>query len=387
MKESTAATPSSPVESPGDGELVFGELAARLEARARRATVARGPERQLRVAFRRSALAAPEASVLERLGELDEHGAATAGGQEALSELVCPPGALERAARDHAGLACLWAAARNARTRPEAPRILGVVNTTPDSFSDGGRCLDPAHAVEHGLKLVSEGADMLDVGGESTRPGSRGVDARTELERVVPVVRELAQRAGVPISIDTTKAAVAEAALDAGASAVNDVSAGRADPEMLGLVARRGCEVFLMHMQGSPADMQRAPRYHDVVREVTAHLRARVAAGLKAGIRLSKISVDPGIGFGKRLEDNLELIRALPELRSLGLPVLLGVSRKTFLGRLAGEERPERRVGETAAAVSIGCFLGAAIHRVHEPASVRAAVRVASALAGAPTAP
>ncbi|MSR61406.1 MAG: dihydropteroate synthase [Planctomycetes bacterium] len=256
---------------------------------------------------------------------------------------------------------------------------MGIVNVTPDSFSDGGQQLDPARAIAHGRELLAQGADWLDVGGESTRPGAQAVAAEVECERVVPVVAALAA-AGAGVSIDTTKARVARAALEQGAQVVNDVSAGRFDPELLALVAERGAGLILMHMQGTPQDMQRAPHYADVVDEVARHLRARARAAWLAGISPARIALDPGFGFGKDLEHNLALMRALPELRSLGFPLCLGVSRKSFLGRLSGEREPARRGSETLAMLVLGAELGAELHRVHEVAPARAALSVVQAL-------
>jgi dihydropteroate synthase len=257
---------------------------------------------------------------------------------------------------------------------------MGIVNVTPDSFSDGGEHLDPARAIEHGLRLIEEGAELLDVGGESTRPGAEPVPAELELERVLPVISALAQDGRAVLSIDTTKSEVARAALDAGAALVNDVSAGRDDPRLLALVAERGAGLILMHMQGTPRTMQERPRYADVVREVAQALRASATAAWRAGIETARIALDPGLGFGKLLEHNLDLMRALPELRSLGFSLGLGASRKSFLGRLSDEPNPARRGSETLAAVALGAYLGAEIHRVHEVAPARAALRVAEAL-------
>lgn len=272
-----------------------------------------------------------------------------------------------------------------AAPRPE-PRLLGILNVTPDSFSDGGRFLDPFGAVEQGRALVAAGADALDVGGESTRPGAEPVAADEERARVLPVIEGL-RAAGieVPISIDTQKASVAEAALDAGADWINDVSAGRTDPDLLALAAERRAGLCLMHMRGTPRDMQEDPRYADVVEEVLAFLRERVAAGLKAGIDLSRIVVDPGIGFGKRLEHNLELLRRLPELRSLGLPLLCGVSRKSFIAHVnEASKRPQatdsERIGGTAAAVAAAVAGGATWLRVHDVRTMGEAMRVAARL-------
>jgi dihydropteroate synthase len=258
---------------------------------------------------------------------------------------------------------------------------MGILNVTPDSFSDGGAFLDPDRAVARGRAMLAEGADLLDVGGESSRPGSQPISAALEIERVLPVIAALARDGRTTVSVDTTKASVARAALEAGASVVNDVSAGRNDPELLSLVAERGAGLILMHMQGTPHDMQRAPRYDDVVREVVGHLRERARAAWQSGVGPERIALDPGLGFGKSLAHNLALMRALPEMRSLGFPLCLGASRKSFLGRLSGEERAERRGSETTAAVALGAFLGAEIHRVHDVGAARAALTVARALA------
>lgn len=275
---------------------------------------------------------------------------------------------------------------------PPAPRLMGVVNVTPDSFSDGGRFLDPAAAVAHGRRLLEEGAALLDVGGESTRPGAAEVPLRDELERVIPVIRGLVA-AGAAVSIDTRKAEVAEAALDAGAGVVNDVSAGRHDPRILELVAEREVPFIAMHMRGDPATMQVAPRYADPVREVCEELRERASACLKAGIQPSKIILDPGIGFGKSVHHNLALLSRLVELRSLGLPLCLGVSRKSFIGQVTGAatsedwrrdrsfDRPDERVGGTAAAVALCVLGGADWLRVHDVSIMSEAAAVAHAIA------
>ncbi|MCA8981712.1 MAG: dihydropteroate synthase [Planctomycetes bacterium] len=276
---------------------------------------------------------------------------------------------------------------------------MGVVNVTPDSFSDGGRFLDPAAAVAHGLRLLAEGAALLDVGGESTRPGAAEVPLRDELERVIPVVRGLVE-AGAAVSIDTRKSGVAEAALDAGAQVVNDVSAGRHDSRLLELVAEREVPLIAMHMRGEPATMQVSPRYDDPVGEVCEDLRERAAACLKAGIRPSKIILDPGIGFGKSVHHNLALLSRLVELRSLGLPLCLGVSRKSFISHVTGAatsedwrqgrsiDRPEGRVGGTAAAVAFCVLGGADWLRVHDVSIMSEAAAVAHAIArGLPPTP
>jgi dihydropteroate synthase len=259
--------------------------------------------------------------------------------------------------------------------------IMGVVNVTPDSFSDGGRFLDPQAAVEQGHRLVDEGAQMLDIGGESTRPGADAVPAEEELRRVLPVVEGLAG-SGATISIDTSKAAVAAAALDAGASYVNDVTAFRGDPELAGLVAARGVDCCLMHMLGTPRTMQDDPRYDDVVSEVKAFLEQRLAFAVAAGVAEERITLDPGIGFGKTLEHNLELLARLGEIVALGRPVLIGVSRKAFLGRITGRE-PAGRAVATAAANVLALERGASVFRVHDvPETLDALAVAAATLAG-----
>ena len=263
-----------------------------------------------------------------------------------------------------------------------ASRVMGIVNVTPDSFSDGGLYLDPGAAVGHGRRLAAEGADLLDVGGESTRPGAAAVDAAEELERIAPVVAALAGDVGGPgVSIDTSKAAVAAAALDAGAVWVNDVTALRGDPELAALCAERGCEVVLMHMLGSPRTMQDDPRYDDVVDDVRAFLAERIEAAVAAGVDERRILVDPGIGFGKTVDHNLELLRRLGELRELGRPFVGGASRKRFLGAITGRE-VDRRGGGTAAANVLALAAGADVFRVHDVAETRAALDAAEVILG-----
>ena len=254
--------------------------------------------------------------------------------------------------------------------------IMGVVNVTPDSFSDGGTFEDAAAAIAHGRRLAAEGAGIVDVGGESTRPGAEPVPAPEELRRVIPVVEGLAGVAR--ISIDTTKLAVAEAAVAAGASYVNDVSAFRHDPGLAGLVADRGLDCCLMHMLGKPRTMQQDPRYDDVVDDVKAFLEQRMAAAVAAGVREERIQLDPGIGFGKTLEHNLELLRRLDELTELGRPLVIGTSRKTFLGRLTGRDVTER-VNATVATTVIAYERGASVFRVHDVAATADALAVAAA--------
>jgi dihydropteroate synthase len=259
------------------------------------------------------------------------------------------------------------------------PAVMGIVNVTPDSFSDGGRWLRPDDAVRHGLDLVAEGADVLDVGGESTRPGAAPVDADEERRRVVPVVRALAADAGVPVSIDTAKASVAAAAIEAGATAVNDVTAGRGDPRMLPTVADTGAGYVAMHMQGEPRTMQDHPRYDDVVREVGDFLAGRLDACRSAGIASEGLVADPGIGFGKTLHHNLELLAGLPQLASrAGAPLLVGTSRKSFLGRLLGGASADEREEATLATVVWSIDRGARMVRVHD---ARAAARAVTLLA------
>ncbi|MFL6222668.1 MAG: dihydropteroate synthase [Actinomycetes bacterium] len=257
--------------------------------------------------------------------------------------------------------------------------VMGVVNVTPDSFSDGGRYLDPAAAVAHGLALVADGADLLDVGGESTRPGATDVPGAVELERVLPVVEELARTAEVPVSIDTRKAAVAAAALAAGATMVNDVSAGRHDPDLLGVAADAKVPLVLMHMLGTPATMQDDPRYDDVVAEVEAFLAERCRAAEAAGVDHQALVVDPGIGFGKRDQDNYALLDQLARFTRLGHPVMVGTSRKGFIGR-ALDSPADQRVEGTAATVVWAVERGARIVRVHEVAPMVRAVRMTEAM-------
>jgi dihydropteroate synthase len=257
---------------------------------------------------------------------------------------------------------------------------MGVVNVTPDSFSDGGLYLDPQAAIAHGVELAEAGAAILDVGGESTRPGAEVVAAAEELRRVLPVVEGLAG-VGAEISIDTSKAIVAEAALDAGAAIVNDVTALRGDPEMAALCADRGATVILMHMAGSPRTMQDDPSYDDVVVEVRAFLADRLRVATAAGVAEERIWLDPGIGFGKTAEHNLELLRRLPELGELGRPLVIGTSRKSFIGGLDGSTADER-LGGTIASSLLAAVAGAEVLRVHDVAELGQALSVATAILG-----
>jgi dihydropteroate synthase len=260
---------------------------------------------------------------------------------------------------------------------------MGVLNVTPDSFSDGGRFLAPERAIEHGRRLIAEGADIVDVGGESTRPGAEPVGVEQERSRVQPVIEGLVTApASVQISIDTSKAAVARVALAAGASFVNDVSAFRLDPEMAGVVADSGAECCLIHMRGEPRTMQADPRYGDVVDEVKSFLDERLAFAVGEGVSEARLLIDPGIGFGKTIEHNLELLRRLDELATLGRPIVIGTSRKSFLGRIAGDAAAAARLPGTLATNVLALERGASVFRVHDVAAVREALAVAAATLG-----
>ena len=259
--------------------------------------------------------------------------------------------------------------------------VIGILNVTPDSFYDGGRHPAVRSAVEHACRLAEEGAAIIDVGGESTRPGARAVQADEERARVVPVIRRLVERISVPVSIDTMKAEVAEAALSAGASIVNDVSALTHDPDMAEVVARRGAGVILMHMRGTPETMQKDPRYGSVVEEVLEYLEERVEYALSRGIELERIAVDPGIGFGKRLRHNLEIIRRIGAFAGIGRPVVAGPSRKSFIGEVLSVPIEERLMG-TAAAVALAVAGGARMVRVHDVGPMCQVVRMAETIAG-----
>lgn len=257
--------------------------------------------------------------------------------------------------------------------------VMGIVNVTPDSFSDGGEWFDEDAAVRHGIELAAAGAAILDVGGESTRPGAAVVPEDEELRRVVPVIAGLAAAVpGVVLSVDTTKAAVADAALRAGATYVNDVSALRADPGMLGVVVEHGASCCLMHMQGDPRTMQSHARYGDVVDDVRAHLEERVAVAVAAGVPVERIDVDPGIGFAKSQEHNLELLRRLDEIVAIGPRVVVGTSRKSFLGRITGRDDPRQRLAGTIATNVLALASGARVFRVHDVGAVYDALAVAA---------
>jgi dihydropteroate synthase len=261
--------------------------------------------------------------------------------------------------------------------------VMGVLNVTPDSFSDGGKYFSPDAAIARAEQLITEGADLLDIGGESTRPGSDPVDDDEQIRRVVPVLTEVARRHPIVISIDTTRAAVARAALDAGAHVVNDISAGRDDSDqMFSLVAHRQVPIVLMHMQGRPKTMQQSPHYEDVTAEVSGFLNDRLITAGIHGVEPTNILLDPGIGFGKTTQHNLELLRRLMELTVLGRPIVIGTSRKRFIGQLTGDEDAQERLLGTAASVAWCVANGAAVVRVHDVAAMRRVVRMIEAILG-----
>jgi dihydropteroate synthase len=257
--------------------------------------------------------------------------------------------------------------------------IMGILNVTPDSFSDGGLYLKKEHAVNRGLEMISEGADIIDIGGESTRPGSDPVPVQEEIKRVIPVVEELRKKTKTLISIDTSKSEVAQKALDAGADIVNDISAFRFDPKILPLLARWNVPVIIMHMKGTPKSMQNAPFYDDVLAEVRDFLKERITTASSYGIEREKIIIDPGIGFGKRVEDNLSLINNIHRLNSLKRPILVGISRKSFIGKILNQTEHARIEGTIASSV-LSTVNGAHILRVHDVASVKKAVKVADSI-------
>ncbi len=259
--------------------------------------------------------------------------------------------------------------------------VMGVVNTTPDSFSDGGKYLDSNAAVAQALRQVEQGADIVDIGGESSRPGAIPVSESEEKQRVLPVIENLASQCCVPISIDTTKATVARAALEAGASIVNDITALNGDSDMAHVVAEYDAGLVLMHMRGTPQQMQNDTSYDDLIGDILAFLSAAIAKAESAGVAPTKIMIDPGIGFGKDLEGNLSIIRSISQFQSLGKPVLIGASRKSFIGRLSGADIGNRLPGSLAAA-AVAVLNGASAVRVHDVAETRQAVDVAFGLRG-----
>lgn len=262
----------------------------------------------------------------------------------------------------------------------QGPHLMGVVNVTPDSFSDGGRFLDHRRAIEHGMRLVAEGASILDIGGESTRPGSDVVSPDEEIARVIPVIEGLA-KSGVMISVDTRNASTMRAAAVAGATMVNDISALTHDKDALPLMAGLGISVCLMHMQGDPKTMQAAPHYDNVVDDVFTYLKSRIEACRAAGVAQDKIMIDPGIGFGKTLEHNIKLLQNLDKFQSLGVPVLLGVSRKSFIEKIVPGTPADQRLPGSLVAAAYGYQKGAQIFRVHDVAETRQALSVFKALA------
>jgi dihydropteroate synthase len=251
--------------------------------------------------------------------------------------------------------------------------IMGIINVTPDSFSDGGQFFDSEKAVEHGKRMVDEGADIIDIGGESTRPGSEAVTLEEELKRVIPVIEGLANQVKIPISIDTCKSEVAKAALDAGASILNDISAARFDPKIVDVAADNSVPLILMHMQGTPKNMQENPLYEDVMVDIKKFLEERVEFAVSKGVPRDNIIIDPGIGFGKSLQHNYDIIKRLGELKELNLPILIGTSRKSFIGKTLGLEVDDRLEG-TLATITMSIMNGADIVRVHD---VKEAVRTA----------
>ncbi len=265
--------------------------------------------------------------------------------------------------------------------------IMGVLNVTPDSFSDGGLHFDTGKAVDHAFRLVEDGAGIIDIGGESTRPGSKAVSLDEELKRTIPVIEALVSKIKVPISIDTYKAEVAKRALEAGASIVNDISGLRFDHHMAEVVASRGVPVIIMHIKGTPRDMQSNPYYEALIPEIMDYLRVSIGIATDAGIEGHRIIIDPGIGFGKTFNHNLQIIKHLEEFTLLQKPIALGVSRKAFIGKILGGTSPEDRLEGTAAAVAIAIFNGANIVRVHDVKEVARVAKVASAIKEGRTGP
>lgn len=274
----------------------------------------------------------------------------------------------------------LWHAGRHEFRFPRPTLVMGVLNVTPDSFSDGGKFFSVEAALEHAGQMLREGADLLDIGGESTRPGATPVSAEEEIQRVAPVIKELALRLQVPISVDTQKPEVARAALLAGASIVNDIAANRADDAMWRVVAEFRAGYVAMHMQGTPQTMQQNPAYADVAREVDEFFAERLARLERLGVRREQVALDPGIGFGKTLAHNLQLLGALPRFAKHGRPLLLGVSRKSFLGKLTGAESPAERLPGALACAALAVRDGVQILRVHDVRETVAAVRVVEAI-------
>lgn len=258
--------------------------------------------------------------------------------------------------------------------------IMGILNVTPDSFSDGGVFFDKKKAIERAFRLVEEGADIIDVGGESTRPGSEPVSAQEEIRRTIPVIEAIASKVKVPVSIDTYKSEVARRALDAGASIVNDISGLRFDPDMPKVVAEYGVPVIIMHIKGRPKDMQQNPAYEALIPEIMDYLRISMRLAEKFGISREMIIIDPGIGFGKTFEHNLQIIKNLKEFTKLGRPIAIGVSRKAFIGKILGDVPPSERLEGTAAAVAVSIFNGANIVRVHDVKEIAKVAKVTDSI-------
>jgi dihydropteroate synthase len=260
------------------------------------------------------------------------------------------------------------------------PRVMGILNVTPDSFSDGGKFMSLESAVTQATRMIDEGADIIDIGGESSRPGAEPLDAEQEIHRVVPVIEAIRRRSSVVISIDTYKAVTARAALSAGADMVNDISALRLDPDLAGVVAERKVPLVLMHMLGEPRTMQENPRYVDCIREISEFFRARIDHAVSMGIDRTKLVLDPGIGFGKRPVDNLDILTRLGEFRSFGLPLLVGASRKSFIGAIDSGATVEQRLGGSIAAAVIAAMNGADMVRVHDVRETVQAIRLFEAV-------
>jgi dihydropteroate synthase len=258
--------------------------------------------------------------------------------------------------------------------------IMGILNVTPDSFSDGGRFADTGKALAHAREMAAAGADIIDVGGESTRPGAEPLSEEEELRRIIPVIERLTAELAVPISVDTYKSGVAKKALAAGASIVNDISGLRFSPDMAGVVADYGAAVVIMHIKGTPRDMQRDPVYADVMGEVLSHLEEGIEIAVRAGVDREKVLIDPGIGFGKTLEHNLTILERLDEFRGLGRPIVLGTSRKKFIGTVLDIPVPEQRIDGTAATVALGIARGAGVVRVHDVARMTQVARITDAI-------
>lgn len=295
---------------------------------------------------------------------------------EERARLANPAGTMPRASR-----APVWQLKTRRCEFGRVPWLMGIVNVTPDSFSDGGRFFDPRAAVEHGLRLAADGAEMLDVGGESTRPYSTPVEPREEMRRVIPVIAALAAQAAIPISVDTSKAAVAREALAAGAEIINDVTGLAGDPEMLDVAAASGAGVCAMHMQGTPQTMQDRPHYTDVVAEILQYLESRRDAFLGAGIAADRICLDPGIGFGKTHEHNLTLLARCGEFHRLGTPLLVGPSRKGFIAKIIGNKDADRTAGTVGVCLALARH-GIQVLRVHDVAATRQALQLFEAAGG-----